>query len=331
MTTARPSPTRARAGFSLLEVVVATGLIAMLIGMVFAISRSSLMLGNRVVESQQEEMLSQAFFEFLGRRFAEMPGNARLELVFQKVGAQYLSELTMQNVPVAFTWGGQTLVAKAIQIATVRRDSGFLSIVLRYYEEEILVDETTGQEPRNPAGPFAEIELIGDVAYFEWRALDGRTMEWFEDWDLQGRVPLQLELVMSRGVNGEEMHHVFWLPPKQNPEVALREAMQQNMNQSGVLVQDPSLGGGTGPGGVTIQPGGGRPGGGNQGGGRPGGGGNQGGGRPGGGGMRPGGGGFPGGGGGMRPGGGGFPGGGGGMGPGGGGFPGGQGGGGGRR
>jgi hypothetical protein len=246
----------------LLEVVVATGLIAMLIGMVFAIARSSLALGNRVVETQNEEMLTQAFFELLGRRFSELPGNARLDLQFQKSSSQYLSELTLQNVPVTFTWGGQPRVAKAVQIATVRRRSGFLSIVLRYFEMEILEDPTTGERPQTAIEPFAEIELLSDVAYFEWRVLDGRTMEWLESWDLQGRLPLQLELVMAQGAKGEELRHIFWIAPKQNPEVALRQTMQQNQNQPGgtqppIQVTPGQPGGGRG-GVAPGQPGGGR-------------------------------------------------------------------------
>ena len=254
----------------MLEVVIGTGLIAMLIAMVFAIARSSLALGNRVVETQNEEMLTQAFFELLGKRFSQLPGNARLDLQFQKSSSQYLSELTLQNVPVTFTWGGQPRVAKAIQLVTVRRRSGFLSIVLRYFEGEILEDPTTGERPKTTIEPFAEIELLSDVAYFEWRVLDGRTMEWLEEWDLQGRLPLQLELVMAQGANGEELRHIFWIAPKQNPEVALRQTMQQNQNQGGggqppIEVNPGQPGGGRGGAG---QPGGGRGGAGQPGGGR---------------------------------------------------------------
>lgn len=258
--TSTPPPARPRAGFTLLEVVIATGLIAMLIGMVFAIARSSLALGTRVVETQNEEMLTQAFFELLGKRFSGLPGNARLDLQSEKSGNQFLSELTLQNVPVTFNWGGQPRVAKAVQIVTVRRRGGFLSIILRYFEGEILEDPTTGERPKGDIEPFAEIELLSDVAYFEWRVLDARTMEWFEKWDLQGRLPLQLELVMAQGARGQEMRHVFWIAPKQNPEVALRQNLQQNQNQQPGTVPTPTLGQ---PGGVGNVPGGGRSGGGN--------------------------------------------------------------------
>ena len=88
-------------------------------------------------------------------------------------------------------------------------------------------------------------------------------MEWQFDWDLQGRMPLQLELTMAIGAKGEEIRRIFWLPPKVSPEVRMRN-LGSNANA-------PGGGGGGGGGGVTIPPGGG--GGAGPGGGGPGGGG----------------------------------------------------------
>jgi hypothetical protein len=48
-------------------------------------------------------------------------------------------------------------------------------------------------------------------------------MEWQYDWEVAGRLPLQLELVMAIGAKGEEMRHVFWIPAKQNPEAVMRQ------------------------------------------------------------------------------------------------------------
>lgn len=278
MKTSPPAPRR-RSGFTLLELVLAIGLLAVLVGMVFSTAKTSLALGTKVVETQNEEMLHQAFIGLLNNRFTALPGNTRFDLTVEKSGRLWLSDLTLQNVPLTFNWGGQARVAKAVQLSTVLRRSGYLAIVLRYFENEILEDSESG-EGTNMATldnqPMAEIVLLEDVAYFEWLVLDGRTMEWQENWDLQGRLPLQLELRMAFGAEGEEIRHIFWIPPKQNPEVIMRQMLQQSMGGQ--------------------QPGGGRPGGndgdgdGQDGGGRPGGGrpgGGQGGGRPGGGGGPP--------------------------------------------
>jgi prepilin-type N-terminal cleavage/methylation domain-containing protein len=251
------SPVRPRrSGFTLLELVMAMAILSLIVGMVFGTARTSLALGNTIVKSQNEEMLHQAFFELLSQRFSALPGNTRFELTVEDSGSHYLSDLTLQNVPMSFTWGGEDRIAKAVQISTVKRRSGYLDVVLRYYENEILEgSESSFGSSALPEEPFAEILLIEDVAFFEWRVLDGRSMEWQFDWEIQGRLPLQIELTMAIGAQGEEIRQIFWVPPKQNPEVMMRQMMQGGGNGA--------TGGGT-PGGTppVVIPGGGTPGGG---------------------------------------------------------------------
>lgn len=230
-------------GFTLLELVIAMLLLTIIVGMVFGIARTSLALGNTIVTTQNEEMEHQAFFELLSQRFSSLPGNTRMDLTVEDSGSHYLSQLTLQNVPLSFNWGGQERIAKAVQLSTVKRRSGYLDIVLSYYENEILENSESNFGSTLDNKPFAEIVLLEDVAYFEWRVLDGRSMEWLFDWDIEGRLPLQMELTMAIGAKGEEIRQIFWIPPKQNPEVMMRQLMQ---------------GGGAQPGGGNV-PGGGKP------------------------------------------------------------------------
>ena len=175
-----------------------------------------------------------------------MPGNTRFDLKVEGGGSHYLTDLTLQNVPINFTWG-QERVAKALQISTVKRRSGYLDIVLRFYEDEILEGSAAviGKTPNTK--PFAEIVLLEDVAFFEWRVLDAQTMEWQYDWNVQGRLPLQIELTLAIGAKGEEIRHVFWVPPKQNPEVVMRQLLQAAAGASAG-----GTGTATGTGGVAI-------------------------------------------------------------------------------
>jgi prepilin-type N-terminal cleavage/methylation domain-containing protein len=220
-----------RQGFTLLEVVMAIGLMAVIVGMVVGISRTSLVLGKRIVETQNEAQQQHAFLDLLGQTFSAMPGNTRFDLKVQDSGSHYLSDLTLQNVPMSFTWGGEDRIAKAVQLSTVKRRSGYLDIVLRYFENEILEgSESTFESSAKKDEPFAEIVLIEDVAFFEWRLLDGRSMEWQYDWEIQGRLPLQIELTCAIGAKGEEIRQVFWAPPKQNPEVLMRQMAQGGGN-----------------------------------------------------------------------------------------------------
>lgn len=254
-----PPPTtqaRPHRGFTLLELVMTMLLLTLIIGMVFGTASSSIQLGVTVVETQNEVMLEQAFIDLMAARFATLPGNTRFDLISEDSGSHHLSTLTLQNVPMAFTWGGQERIAKAVQIETVKRRSNYLDIVLRYYEEEILDDPESDFGSAMPVEPFAEIVLLEDVRFFEWQVLDGRAMEWYYDWDLQGRLPLQAELIFAFGANGPEIRHVFWIPPRQNPEIVNRQMMQE-AQQAGSVVRpgDGQPGGNGNP--VNINPGGG--------------------------------------------------------------------------
>ena len=74
-------------------------------------------------------------------------------------------------------------------------------------------------------------------------------MEWQYDWEAQGRLPLQIELTLAIGAKGEEIRQVFWVPPKQNPEVLMRQ-----MQQAGAAAGGNAAGGEVPP--IQIAPGG---------------------------------------------------------------------------
>lgn len=272
-------------GFSLLELVIAMALLSTLVAMVFGTAKSALSLSTAVASHQKDSMTELAFFELLDRQIGGLPGNARLQLTSTDSGSgsQYLSDLTIQGAPMAFSWGGSQIVPMTVRLSTVKRADGLLNIVLRYYDVELLsVAESGTKEPE----PFAEVVLLSEVGLFEWTLLDGRSMEWVYDWDAQGRLPLQLELVMTQGANGSKIRHVLWIVPKQNPEVMMRQ-LGGGGGGGAFGGGDDQGGGGGNPGGGPRGGGGGQGGGGaNPGGGPRGGGDGQGGGNPGGGGPR---------------------------------------------
>lgn len=217
---------RSSRGFTLIEIVLALGLMAALITLCARMASANLQLAQGISHNQAESTVREGFFEMMNQQFRQLPGNARVRLETTQGAQPYLYTLTMQNVPLAFTWGGVEKVAKAIQIAGVKRRDGYLNVVMRYYENEI-IDENAAKLGVNAEEPFAEIILLEDLRFFEWRALDGRSMEWQLDWDVQGRAPLQLELVMAQGAYGDEMKQIFWLVPKVNPETVMRTLGQQ--------------------------------------------------------------------------------------------------------
>ncbi|MEM1085562.1 MAG: hypothetical protein AAGI48_15735 [Verrucomicrobiota bacterium] len=270
-----------RPAFTLLELVLAIGLLALLVGMIFAVATQNVALGNTVVKSQNETSADDALFDLLEKQFASLPGNARMELLVDDGGSELLSnissDLTIQNVPLVFTWGGTERIARSVQLSTVRGRDALYDIVLRYYEGDILEQtQEVGEDEEflETDEPFAEVVLMEDVYAFAWQVLDGRTMEWQFDWELAGRLPLQMELTYMRDANADAIRHVFWITPKQNPELLMRQLQQSrgrtnnnttqpNQNQPGNQQDAPA-----GNVEVPASPAGGRPAGGGGGGGR---------------------------------------------------------------
>ena len=234
MNLARNKPSSPR-GFTLIEVVIALGLMAALIISCAFLATANIQLANGINRQQSENTLRESFFDMMKMQLTSLPGNTRMELMYTKGMQPYEYTLVLQNVPLAFTWGGVERIAKAVEIAGVKRRDGFINVVMRYYENPILSDPENIEDASREE-PFAEVILMEGLRFFEWRALDGRTMDWQEDWDFQGRLPLQLELVTAQGAYGDEMKQVFWIVPKVSPNAVIRgvgPAPQQGVGQGG--------------------------------------------------------------------------------------------------
>ena len=209
----------------MIEVVLAMGLAAALLGGIFAIATGSLSLADTVVTEGRRQTRQEAFLSFLGRNFEQLPGNAIIELETRDTAQRFLPTMTFQNAPVSFTFAGQPISAQAIVLTTVPVPSGGINVVLEYYQEPLIDDaENEAEESQEPAGSLI---LYRDIWRFEMRVLDSRTLEWISDWDIAGRLPLQVEVNAVFEPNGEEVVHYFWIPPKANPVALVRGLGQQ--------------------------------------------------------------------------------------------------------
>lgn len=214
----------------MLEVVIALGLVGMLAGTIFGVARSSMQLSRIVVDEQNTTMERKAFFNLLSHHFEKIPGNAVLHLESVNSGgggvSRNLFTLTMQNVPLSFNWGETPMTAEAIQLATIQQRDGFVDVVLRFYDEEILQDsDSTGNDD---VEPVAEITLVEDLWMCDCEVVDGNTMEQFAEWDTSGKLPLQVKFYCRFEPTSDIVQQTFWIVPKQNPEVLFRQIMQQN-------------------------------------------------------------------------------------------------------
>lgn len=241
-------------GYLLLEIVIAMGLAAALLGGIFAIASGSMSLADKVVTEGRTHTRQEAFLNFLERNFEQLPGNAIVELQTRETSQRFLPTMTIQNAPASFSFAGQPISAQAIVLTTVPVPSGGVNVVLEYYEEPLIDDEESqGDDRQEPAGSLI---LYRNIWYFELRVLDTRTMDWISDWDIRGRLPLQVEMTAVFEPGSDEVIHYFWIPPKANPVSLTRglEQPRQQRNRDG-QPNEPAQPGGGGTTGTPTFPG----------------------------------------------------------------------------
>ncbi|MEN8693552.1 MAG: type II secretion system protein [Akkermansiaceae bacterium] len=252
---------RFRRGFTLIEVVLAMVISGFLIAAIMIKSKATVSSTRVMVERQNAQIVQDAFFTLMKDHFEGLPGNCRLELTFSDSGQQYLSDMTFQNVPAAFNWGGVAISAEAMRMSTLPLRDGSLDIILEYYDEPILDSDESLAE--RGIEPIASITLLQNVHLCEWRVLDGRSSEWDYEWDIPGRRPTQVELSIMFDPSGDLIRRVFWIPSKANPTTEMRrlqgaaQNQQQRLNQQNPATRIPQGGGNRGGG--TPNTGGGRP------------------------------------------------------------------------
>ena len=242
-------------GFTLLEIVIALGLMGMLVGMIFRVARTSVQLSQMVVETQTVTMEKNAFFNLLQHHFENMPGNAIIRLASKDSRngdvTRSLFTLTFQNVPMSFDWGDTPITAEAVELATVEQRDGFVDVILKFYDEKILADSDA--RANDNLEPFAEITLVEDLWMCVCEVVDAISMEQFTEWDNDGKLPLQVKFYCRFEPSSDIVLQTFWVVPRLNPEVFVRQVMQQNVGQNGIDLnntKNPELP----PTGGTIEP-----------------------------------------------------------------------------
>jgi len=252
-------PQYSRSGFTLVELVLAMVLMGLLMGSIFKLADATVKSTRAMVDHQSEEITRDAFFTMMRRHFEELPGNCRMDLKQLSETEPFLSELTFQNAPVSFNWGGVPMSAEAMRIVTVKDLDG-LDIVIEYFDEPILdTDESLAERGIEP---IASVRLLEGLSEFDWSVFDGRSPnierdDWPHEWEVRNRLPTLIELKAQFGANGESIRRVFWCPSKTSPKTRMdqlqrtaRSAAQQNPGNPGGATVTPNPRPTPNPGGV---------------------------------------------------------------------------------
>lgn len=200
-----------RAGFTLIEMVLAIAIFALLIAGIFSISTGALELSTDLAYAQDRALMRQNLVEFFRKSFRSLPGGAEITLTNRAVGGAYYPTLRVQGGGTSFSPGHSIPPEASIEVYVEERPGGYQRIGVRLLDKEQTEAAEMNREVKTD--PAAALPLLETVSKFQWRLFHGTGNQWRELWRKEGR-PLFAELTFALD-DKRETRAVFWIPPVQ--------------------------------------------------------------------------------------------------------------------
>jgi len=192
-------------GFTLLEVILSLAIMSMLIGSVFTITSSSVLLSQTIVESQTEHRQHKNLEHYLESIFLNLPSDVQITLAEDTSGQQIL---TIDNPGTFFPNNQQDHYANHLQAYTTKNRDGLLNFNTAW--KNVSDQDLTG-------GIESEFQhslvLLNDLSSLKWEIYSSRDQLWVTTWETaQGR-PSHIRLSYSSPSRQEQGARTFWIPP----------------------------------------------------------------------------------------------------------------------
>jgi len=208
----RLHPSSFRAGFTLLEIIIALSVFLIIIAGVFAIAKGAMELSADLTSTQERAMTRQNFIEFLRSSFRRIPGDAELMLAVENQRGTYVPTLTVFNGGDAFSPGPSLPPDTSVEMFAQEIPGGNMRVGLRLFDSQQTNSmRLGGAKRRSPSKDDVVLPLITNVQRFEWKFLDSVSGKWENNWKTPVR-PLFAELVLMLD-DGIQTRNVFWIPP----------------------------------------------------------------------------------------------------------------------
>lgn len=192
----------ARRGMTLLEVVLAMAIFALIAGGVQRILSASMQTAADLRRVHFRDNQVQTLFELLRETFRTLPVEAVLETRVDE-GTNFTA-IVLRKSPISFALGSSAVDFRTRVVTLDRQIGGRLRLSLRIEpEEERLADRSEEMPP--PA------VLLGDLSKVEWRFYEKSSATWLDAWTATERPGLiELQLVLA----GETKPRIarFWMP-----------------------------------------------------------------------------------------------------------------------
>jgi prepilin-type N-terminal cleavage/methylation domain-containing protein len=213
-------------GFTLIEVVVALTILAMITGTLFAIIQGSVRAAAQIELIQRENDSINRLLDVLRKTFTTLPSAAQLELVLTDENASDQQELTITGAPNTFGFGikpisySPTILGLRPDLQARTDEAGAPLYSLSLSREDLIPETSDNQMAigQELDGVLAQddqgrswMPLLPDVSSLKWRFYKLSEDTWYEEWSESAWPDLiEIQLLMKDRLTPTRM--VFGLP-----------------------------------------------------------------------------------------------------------------------
>jgi len=198
-----------RKAFSLLEVMIAIAILAMLAGSIYGVLKGVIQMTAGMEEARSRQQQIEGILELCRRTFRMMPANAIWEGRLRRQDGKVLPEIIIRDAPELLAWQ-KVEDFDAISVLGMRPQIGGLYSLslLRVTQASEL-----SQNPITTAKSSDWLTLVTDLSKIEWRYYDPRSGLWLDELPAGGLRPSAVELKLWLPEEEEPLVAVFWVVP----------------------------------------------------------------------------------------------------------------------
>lgn len=219
---------RSRAGFTLIEVIAAMTILALVTGSIYGLLRQSIQAAADLEDSEREDQAVRRFLELCRSTLETLPADASLSLATaEETGTA--QELTLSGVPEAFSLGPEPIASSDLVLGMRMRAASRSapdaapSYEVAFTREEFAPQAESGEfQVRVGSGdefyqPDEQgrywLPLLTGVRSLEWRYWNETDRIWEDDWSQAPERPTLLEMQLWPENRGAPLRAVFAIPP----------------------------------------------------------------------------------------------------------------------
>jgi len=218
--------------FTLLELIIGIGLIGVVLTGVYKVASASIMLSDKVLTRQHDDMHMHSFMSVMKRNVEDIPGNAKIHMEPpQGLGGVVRSEIGFEDYPLAFSWAGVAAGSKMIFIVSGPDNAlqGASKIEIRYLNQEEAEIYLENGSLSDDMG--MNIVLMSGLKSVTWNFFDQRDKEWKEDWSREDHPndrPSMVYMEIAFLDESEPIRSYYWVPTVEDPAAVARATQSGN-------------------------------------------------------------------------------------------------------